>query len=289
MLKNLEQGPNLKIETDSDLRGSLQDLSQQILSWPEKSALMPFARESLGIQPQYEDSWYRSACWGYYAARLLALFLRSNEEDKVFELLEPNCDWSAFDQAVSLGKGAVILTAHLGAGRIPAHVAAFRGNRVKHIARFRGEYSSEAREDPIFVSTDAEIKVSLIKGVKHLNSGGVIAAAPTGRYGGQHLMANFLGHPFPVFLGIGEIARISGAPAFWMTCSWTAPDRLRLIIEPIPTPVGEGEEWHKQFFGVYFDKLGRHMRQFPADLGFLRGCWGGETGLPWYQPQGVAL
>jgi lauroyl/myristoyl acyltransferase len=284
MLFEFKQGANPKLRVDGDLKGSLRELSTQKFNWPERSALMPFARASLGIQPAFEDNWYRSAWWGFYAARLLDIFAVRGEKEKISALLDPNSDWSALDHALAQGKGAVLLSAHLGPGRVPAYAATLRGHRVIQLKRTKPPNLKEDLEDYIFVSTDAELKTSLIKGLKCLKSGGIIATASTGRFGGQHLMANFLGHPLPVYLGIGEVVRLSGATAFWTTCSWTAPDRLRLILEPIPKPTGEGEEWHKQFFGFYLDRVAQHMKQFPADLGFNKGFWDGDQGLPWYRP-----
>jgi lauroyl/myristoyl acyltransferase len=273
------------MESDLDLRSSLQELSRKNLSWPEKAAMMPFARGTLGVQPPNEDAWYRSACWGYYATRLLQIFLGNGKQEKIIELLDPKSDWSALDQALGLGNGVILLSAHLSAGRIPALAALQNGYRVKQITRHRHEHAGRKEDDYIYVSTDAEMKVSLIKSLRHLKSGGIIAASGTGGYGVQHLSANFLGHPLRVFLGISEIARLSRAPTLWANCSWTAPDRLKLILEPLPMPTGEGEEWHKQYFGQFLQKLGLHIRQYPADLGFSFGYWTLGKGLPWYQPQ----
>jgi hypothetical protein len=285
MLTKFTQGPDMMMQSDPDLETSLSDLAKQTLTWPEKSALMPFARESLGVQPAYEDAWYRSACWGYYAAHIVHFFTTNGFEDRLCDLLEPDSDWSLLEQALELGKGAVILTAHLGPGRIPAFAANRKGYRVRQIVKFRLPDSKEDQSDYIFVSSDAEMKTSLVKAIKHLKTGGIIAAAGTGRYGGQHLMANLLGNPLPVFLGISELVQISEAPAFWTTCTWTSQYRLRLIIEPIARPLAQEEDWHKQFLGSYFDKLGRHMKTYPADLGFSHGFWNADKGLPWYQPQ----
>jgi predicted LPLAT superfamily acyltransferase len=285
MLTKFVQGQNAILQSDPDLEGSLRDLAKQNLTWPERSALMPFARQSLGVQPAYEDAWYKSACWGYYSALLLEIFTTAGFEDRLCDLLEPDSDWSPLEKALEEGKGAIILAAHLGPGRIPAFASNQRGHRVRQIVGYRRPNSKENQDDYIFVSSDAEMKSSLVKAIKHLKSGGVIAVAGTGRYGGQQLSANLLGNPLPVFLGTSELVQISGAPAFWMTGNWTSQHRLRLICEPIPRPIADGEEWHKQFLGRYLDLLGRHMKTYPADLGFRHGIWNGEKGLPWYQPQ----
>lgn len=251
--------------------------------WPEKAAMADFAVRTLKVRPENLNSWYRHAWWGYHATKLLDYCTRNNLSDKIETLFEGEHQWAELDKALSLGKGVILLTAHLGTGYIPGYVATEAGYQVKSIARGKDFARNPANEEKfIFVLTQEERRQSLIKAIRHLRSGGLIAVAPTGQIGRSSIVVNFLGEPLKTSLGVAELARLSGAPVVWASATWKSLDRLRLIIEPLDLPERNHSDWEAQLFSAYFAKLAYQVLRCPQDLGFRLGFW---TTLKWYNSE----
>ncbi len=279
MLINFDQELKNFARSDADLKGSLLELASLTPVWPAKRQLIGFAQYSLGVDPAQEDRWYQQAWWGFHAARLLGQFQKEQRHDAVLGLLEGGTiDWSPLDETLAQGKGVVVASAHLGTGYVPGLALKHRGMRVLEIANTEGD-------GKICVGSDADRKGSLVHALKFVQSGGTIIGAPTGRFGRSFIMSKFLGQDFPIFLGIGEIARLSGAASFWPVCSWQSAGTLRLSFEPLPQPQGDDRmAWLKQWYAAYFERLGAQMKRSPADLGFRFGFWSDAGGLNWKIP-----
>lgn len=264
---------------DLPLKEALRDLWNHRADWPPKAALLPFARDSLGISPENENNWYLAAWWGFHACRLLAWCRSNRGKEELFGLLEP-ADWTPLDRALEAGKGVILAASHLGPGFLP-------GMAVKHAGYSTLEISgAEGGKDIISTHSDENRKQSLAKALLHLRRNNVIVAAPDGRVGNRHYSVHFLHQDVRIYTGIGELARLSGAMTCWISASWTGPDRVRLHISPMEAPEGHGDEWMKQWYLAYLHQLARQIRNSPADLGFRFGLWRtGAGGLRWYTPQ----
>lgn len=284
MLTTFRQGPNasLSMSEDYDFPAVLRQLWTIRPRWPEREAVEAFATRTLSVRQAEFDKWYRLAWWGYYAARMLDYCAVTGRTDKVVALLERPAPWAILDKALSAGKGAILLTAHLGPGYVPAYAAKQNGYCIKSIAIGKGRSRTHDADDYIFVASEAERKVSLIKAMKHLRGGGLIAASPTGQFGNTHVNVKFFGQQFPAYLGIAELARLSGAPIFWASATWSTIGQLRLVLEPVSVPDGDEEGWTRRLLELYFRKLADQMIHNPADLGFRYGYW---DFINWYTPQ----
>jgi len=246
---------------------------------PDRDALRAFALTALGVRPEHYEAWYRRAWWGMYAGILIRQRMFKGRGDEVLRLVEPEPGFQAVRSALSGGRGAILLSAHLGLGYVPPEALKHAGFAVKAIARSKTRSRSSHTEEYIFVRTPEERKTSLIRSLRHLRQGGVLMVAPTGQEGEAGTSTPFLGHPLRIFPGAAEIARISGAPLVWASATWTDLARIRLIFEPLPaTAEAAGQGWTDVFCAQYLSRLARQMRGRPADLGFVGGFW---DELPW--------
>lgn len=251
--------------------------------WPTKDSLLPFARQSLGIGPGQEESWYRSAWWGLYARQLLSHYWARDRLDEVLSLIEP-VDWTPLDAAIESGKGVILASAHIGPVFTPA--LALQHSRFPFLGLSGSPQVVAAFPStmlPVY-SRDAS-KLSTVRALMHLRRNGVLLAAPDGHMGGKAIIASFLNQRVRLCVGVGELARLSGALTCWFSATWAAPDRIRVIIEPIPAPAEEGDQWLFQWLGAYLSRMGHQMKNKPADLGFKYGVWRTEMGgLRWFHP-----
>jgi hypothetical protein len=274
-----------QIKTGLDLKNSLRKLACQKPFWPTKSAMLGFARESLNVQHENEGTWYQSAWWGFHAAKILDVFREAQRNEEIVGLLEKPVDWSIIRNALGQGKGAIILSAHLGPGYVPGVVLKEEGYQVLEIGA-RERYKGQSGY--IYVGTPNDQKLSLVRARRHLKSNAIVLGAPTGRLGERYIEGRFLGLTIPIYVGLGELARLTEAPTFWSNCTWSSIDSIDLSFEPMPTPTGQRDEWLNQWYGNYFERLAKQMIGSPADLGFRFGFWETESGgLYWYRPRRI--
>jgi hypothetical protein len=284
----LKQGPNPVFDPELGLKAALSDLMRYRPVWPPKEALRKFSRQSLGVRPEHEDAWYRSAWWGFYAARLIAKYRVEKRFEEILDLVEEPVDWTPIEHALAEGKGVMLANAHLGTGHLAAIVAKHANFSLLEIS---GHGNALGREGSVAVRTDAGRKASLAQCLMHLRRKNVTLAAPDGRFGEKYLNARFLNQALKVFVGYGELARLSQAPTFWLSASWTGPDRARIILMPIATPDAVDADWLSQWYTTYLNHVAHQMRHHPADLGFYRnGLWDtAHGGVAWFNPRATGI
>ncbi len=266
------------IRQRGEMKSALRAIWESEPIWPAVPALAPFARGALGVKEDFLPTWYKNAWWGLHAAIMVRGKMFSGQMQDVLALVDDDISFAPLTAALARGRGAILLDSHLGPGYVPSFAVRRAGFASKGIARTKSP--TRRAEDYIFVTTPGERKTSLVQAVKHLRQGGVLFAAPTGQEGEACTVVSFLGHPLRVYHGISEIARISQAPVFWSSASWTEPGRLRLILQELPaTGSGEDAGWRERFHIAYLTRLARQMRSNPADLGFFGGFW---RDLPWH-------
>ena len=86
---------------------------------PDRDALRAFALTALGVKPAHYEAWYRRAWWGMYAGILIRQRMFKGRGDEVLRLVEPEPGFEAVRSALSGGRGAILLSAHLGLGYVP--------------------------------------------------------------------------------------------------------------------------------------------------------------------------
>lgn len=271
------------LESDQALTHLLHDLRSQPMRSPAKNALLPFARTSLGVEPDQEAQWFRNAWWGYYASLLVRKRLRQGKLEEVLELVEP-IDWRPLDSALQSGNGALLATAHVGLSRLC--VACVEQSDYPVIRIHAGTSGQRVQQGPILkVTTTQERKTSLVKSMTHLRRGGVIICAPDGRYGEKSFSTRFLGQEIKMFSGLGELARITRSPTLWFTASWVGDNRIRVSLTLLEIQEEHSpENWTHHWYQTYLDHLASQLCRNPADLGLKKGLWQtGEGGLNWYQ------
>jgi len=277
------------LESDRALRYLLDDLRSHTMRLPSKKALLPFARASLGVEPEQEADWFRNAWWGYYASLLVRKRLRRGKLEEVMDLVEP-IDWRPLDSALEAGKGALLVTAHVGLSRLC--VACVEQSDYPVLRIHGGRSGQREQRSPILpVTTPEQRKIALVKSMTQLRRGGVIICAPDGRYGENFFLTRFLGQQVKIFSGLGDLARITGSPTLWFTASWAGDNRIRLSLTPFEKQ-GETspEKWNQQWYRAYLHHLGNQLRSNPADLGLKKGLWQtAEGGLSWHHASSLEL
>lgn len=242
--------------------------------WPERATLRRFAITTMGVKPERYEAWYRLAWWGMHAGMRVRKKMFRDRAGDFLPLVDPGGSFDVVRSALSGGRGAILLASHLGVGYVPAYALRDAGFKLTAIARTRSRVRVAHPEDYIFVTTPEERKTSLVRSLKHLRQGGLLLVAPTGQEGEAVTTTTFLGQPMQLYPGSAEIARISGAPLIWASATWDVPTGIRLVFERLPPiEATDRQEWARQFYAQYLQRLARQMRSRPADLGFVGGFW----------------
>lgn len=270
----------------NDPKGFSVDMSQPLAEvlravartrpvWPSEKQLLDFVggreavtgdREGAG---QWNEQWYRTAWWGYYAARILYRYVISGKIEEVSSIVATP-DLTPIHQALAAGRGVILLGNHL--GPYPAIDTLSTKFPELNIVTLT---SNKARQGPgkLHVTTPEEQKMSLVKSLLHLRKGGIVKIATDGRVvGDSKLFFRFMGKRVRMANGAGELAVLSGAETLWCSATWAAVDQLRLRLAPMPLPTGVSkEETIVKLYRRYLYNMERQMRLSPQDIGFRSG------------------
>lgn len=274
------------ISAQTTPRQLLWALHRKPLNWLDKDSVLPFAKHSLDVETDQEDDWYSSARHGFYAYCVLERYMTLGRGHEIMDLIEP-IDWRLLEAALKLDKGAIVVTAHN--GPTPASMEAMDHCGASLLSITGSATITKSDTSLVGVATRQARKKSLIRCMLHLRDGGVVFGAPDGRHGDNFQATEFLNQSIKVFTGFGEIARLTQAPTIFLAATWVGVDRIRITLEPFsPDPKASPEEWTRQWYSIYLDKVARQMRESPADLGFQNGVWRASLGgLDWLQPGGA--
>lgn len=278
--------PPFAITAQTTPRQLLRKLHREPLSWLDKDSVLPFARHSLDVVTDKEDDWYCSARHGFYAYRVLERYMTLGRGHEIMDLIEP-IDWRPLEAALKLGKGAIVVTAHN--GPTPASIEAMDNCGFSLLSVSGSSKVTEFDASLVGVATRQGRKKSLIRCMLHLRDGGVVFGAADGRHGDSFQTTDFLNQKIKVFTGFGELARLTRAPTIFLAATWVDVDRIRITLEPFsPDSEASPEQWTRQWYSIYLNKLARQMRESPADLGFQNGVWRASLGgLDWLQSGGA--
>ena len=138
----------------------------------------------------------------------------------------------AFDRALGLGKGVVLLSNHYGAHMMPAHWLAREGypsrlfiERPRHISKYLArqfETDGPTGQRKLFITrrwNPKEAASAVLRAARVLNAGMVLKIAADVRWSGHHAAtANFLGRSYSFSSTWVILAAMTGAPIVRVFC-----------------------------------------------------------------------
>ncbi len=265
-------------KTERSLEAALKHISQVPPPWIPRDVVLPFARDCLGVKAEHEQRWYQDARWGFFAQILMAQAAAVGREHQIENMLEP-VDWNSLNPLLEKNKGVILVSYHVGPWMALLLPAARSGLPIVNIS---GAPENVQPPNSISVRDELGAKTALAKALLHLRRNGIILASPEGRWGNRQREMNFLGQPFKLFSGIGELAQLSGAATCFYTATWSQINRIKITLGPLIRPRGTGEDWLRDWYTAYLGQMRAQMRARPADLGFQYGLWDTpKGGLQW--------
>jgi lauroyl/myristoyl acyltransferase len=153
---------------------------------------------------------------------------------------------SFWREATAGGRGAVLVTAHIGPWEVAAHLGAEHEHRLVHVVRegeidpraqaFVREVMSRAGAHCIthFAGEDPRLALELSEALRRGELVALQGDRP--RAGGRTAAATLFGQPMPLPIGPIALARAAGVPLLPIFNFRTGPRTLRAVIRP-PIPV----------------------------------------------------
>jgi predicted LPLAT superfamily acyltransferase len=197
-----------------------------------------------------------------------ALFATRGKE--VFRYQARGLDY--IESAASDGRGAVLLTAHLGNWPIAAGLLGEAGKKLAIVA-YRGEHQNLSRylekaqgPRPRIIDVGSDSLASL-EMVRALREGNLLALQGDRRMDHHVVKVPFLGHEAPFPVGPFMLAAISGVPLIATFSVQVAPASYRFFAKPPLQLAFTGgpsrEEQLKAWVEPYVSELEAVVRQFP--------------------------
>ncbi len=185
------------------------------------------------------------------------------------------------DEALALGKGAIILACHFGAHLLPAHwlfrekyPLRFYMERPRHVSKYMArQFESEGPlgQDKLFISRQGDTAAaagSILRASRVLQSGMLIYIAGDVRWAGQHSQpATFLGHTFHFSATWVNLAALTGAPVVPVFCQMQNDGRFHIEYHPRFHVPGDAVKTAQAAHWVqsYINLLEAQVRQHPTN------------------------
>jgi KDO2-lipid IV(A) lauroyltransferase len=182
------------------------------------------------------------------------------------------------DQALALGKGAIVLACHFGGHLLPAHwlfrqqyALRFYMERPRHISKYMAEKfetDGPLGQNKLFISRQGDAAAaagSILRAARVLQAGMLIYIAGDVRWAGPHSQpATFLGHTFHLSATWVNLAALTGAPVVPVFCQMQ-PDGMchiefhpRLHVPADAIKTGQAGRWVQSYMSLLEDQVKRY-------------------------------
>jgi KDO2-lipid IV(A) lauroyltransferase len=218
----------------------------------------------------------------YYLGQL-ELFTYPRLTPKEMEEYFPLEGRQHLDQALTAGRGAMILLSHLGANQMIMPALGFRGYRINQISRaaqaendeyqgrhlsvlFRKIINLQRLYEESLPARHVDVSRGLREVFRRLKANEIVAVAGDGRYGNEWTPHVFLGRPATFSPGPWLIAHRTGAPL--LPTFVLRPQRgfsYRVIIEPplvLPSG-GDSEAFLQAGLDAYVQRVESYFYRYP--------------------------
>ncbi len=211
--------------------------------------------------------------------------IRWRTRDRLLDGLPDDCVISLFqvtgrehlDEALSTGRGVILLCNHFGSHMMPAHwlmrmkypLRLFM-ERPRHISKFLSQQfdtDGPTGQKKLFISrkaTPSEAAGSIMRAMRVLNSGMILMIAGDVRWSGpQNSSATFLGKPYTFSNTWVKLAALNGAPVLRVFCRIEEDGSYKLDFhEPYTIPRGnpdaeESAAYVQDFLAVVESEVAR--------------------------------
>lgn len=172
-----------------------------------------------------------------------------------------------FDDALSEGKGVILLTSHFGGHLLPAHWLARRGyplrffmERPRHVSKFlerQFAVDGPLAQEKLFISRKGDANGSagsILRAARALGAGMTLYLAGDVRWTGAHTQtATFLGRRFQFSATWVNLASMTGAPVIPVFCHMQPDGRYHIQFHPpfrVPPdamPTEQVQPWVQSF------------------------------------------
>ncbi|MDE2507173.1 MAG: lysophospholipid acyltransferase family protein [Planctomycetota bacterium] len=188
---------------------------------------------------------------------------------------------SHLDDALALGKGAIVLACHFGGHLLPAHwlfrqsyPLRFYMERPRHISRYMArqfETDGPLGQNKLFISRQGDTAAaagSILRAARVLQAGMLIYIAGDVRWAGPHAQAaTFLGKTFQLSATWVNLAALTGAPVVPVFCQMQREGTYHIEFHPrfhVPSDaVKSGQAGH--WVQTYMSLLEEQVRRDPAN------------------------
>jgi len=182
------------------------------------------------------------------------------------------------DDALALGKGAIVLACHFGGHLLPAHwlfrqkyPLRFYMERPRHISKYMArqfETDGPLGQNKLFISRQGDAAAaagSILRAARVLQSGMLIYIAGDVRWAGPHSQpATFLGHTFHLSATWVNLAALTGAPVVPVFCQMQREGTYHIEFHPrfhVPNDAvktGQAGHWVQSYMSLLEDQVRRH-------------------------------
>ena len=218
-----------------------------------------------------------------FAKYLLDFFRLAEVDDAFLRRRVTMVGREHLDRVLSQGRGAIILSAHLGNYELGAAVMAVAGYPVNVIVLTH----QDPRIDAFFVGQRRALKVRAIstgmalrQGFACLRRNELLGILADRDFFNNGVRLRFLGREVGVPKGPALFSLRTGAPLVPTFLIRDPGERFRLVFEPPiePNPSGNEADEVQRMMRASLDVLERYIRQYPSQWYLFRDFW--DTG-PW--------
>ncbi len=217
--------------------------------------------------------WFARAWWGAAAGELVRSCLYDRERrPAAFELVDP-VDCQALTDAQARGRGAIVLTAHIGPPKflmnwlIDQHIPLLVWTNTQDMPPWQAAASRATLIDPRVQATKS---VNLVKSALHLRRKGVLLGAADMNTGDRVVTIERLGLARTFSLGLPTLARTLGVPTVVGLALWHA-NRVTIRFVPLEPPDASlsDEVWNLQWLERSWSLVEPVLVESPENLRFL--------------------
>lgn len=182
------------------------------------------------------------------------------------------------DDALGLGKGAIVLACHFGGHLLPAHwlfrqkyPLRFYMERPRHISKYMArqfDTDGPLGQNKLFISRQGDAAAaagSILRAARVLQAGMLIYIAGDVRWAGPHAQpATFLGKTFQLSATWVNLAALTGAPVVPVFCEMEREGTYHIEFHPrfhVPNDAvksGQAGRWVQSYMSLLEDQVRRH-------------------------------